>query len=514
MYQHPLIPFILSVILLMLMIKQSFSRHRFLKHRFMIAFFLTFVCALNLVFYNEISTSESWKKIVDLIMLGIDIFIGFLMLIFFELSTSKEQFNRDLFATLDENKFYVLVDKKNRIKEISSLFLQDLETTKEDVLKKNLFDVIEMKYHILSLNGNEATKEDLKIYYNKNNKDKVSKEMNLEFYDDNGDNHAYYFVQSDIIVFNKFKGRLFVGDKKSTENLIGMEKNLEESNSELELIKSRFITILDKTKEGIFFANINNSSIWINDNLLENLSLSNNEMNLDEFRTNIHPDDLAMVKAKLAQINNVSPNYMISYRYNTGTRYAYIKEEGSRISDGENVELCGVISILDNYQFERTQTVLDNIKGEPEMLATIKQLFTQDKVFQIVHLCVESIPDINEKFGRSIGSMALSEYIKLIKHRYVDGDMIYRISGLEFVAFITDYRKMDMLKNGLVNGEKILHVSAEYGSIDVKIDVSMGISYSTDANNPQMALANSKEALRFCSNPKFSSNYVYFKDTL
>ena len=110
--------------------------------------------------------------------------------------------------------------------------------------------------------------------------------------------------------------------------------------------------------------------------------------------------------------------------------------------------------------------------------------------------------------------MALSEYVKLIKHRYVDSDMIYRISGLEFIAFITDYRKMDMLKNGLVNGEKILHVSAEYGSIDVNIDVSMGISYSSDANSPSMAIANSKEALRFCSNPKFSSNYVYFKDTL
>ena len=68
-----------------------------------------------------------------------------------------------------------------------------------------------------------------------------------------------------------------------------------------------------------------------------------------------------------------------------------------------------------------------------------------------------------------------------------------------------------MNENGI---STVINVTAEYGSIDVNIDVSMGISYSSDANSPSMAIANSKEALRFCSNPKFSSNYVYFKDTL
>ena len=338
--------------------------------------------------------------------------------------------------------------------------------------------------------------------------------MTLEIQDDNGDIHAYYFVESPIVVFGKFKGRLFVGEKKGMETLVGMEKNLAESMGELELIKSRFLVMLEKSKEGVFFADINDSSIWVNDVLVEKLALSGNSMSMDEFRRNIHPDDLAMIKAKLAQVNNITPSYTVSYRYNTGTRYAYVKEEGSRISNGKAIELCGVISILDGSNYERTQTELDNIKGEPEMLSAIKQLFIQKKIFQIVHMRIDSIPDINEKYGRSIGSMALSEYIKLIKHRYVDANMIYRISGLEFIAFITDYRKMDMLKNALVNGEKLLHVSAEYGSINVKIEVTMGISYSSDASNPKMALANSKEALRFCSNPKFSSNYVYFKDTL
>lgn len=514
MYQHPIVPLILSVILIIYMTKQSFVERKFLKRRLFIAFLLAFVSAMILVFYPEISSSESWKNIVDWILIGLDVFIGIVLIFCTESSTSKGQFNRDLFATLDKSKFYVLVDKKNRIKDISTLFLDDLEIYKEDAIKKNLFDVIEKKYQIISINGNSASKEDLKIYYNKSNKNRTEKEMNLEIQDENGDVHAYYFVESPIIVFGKFKGRLFVGEKKGTEILVGMEKNLADSMVELELIKNRFMVMLEKTKDGIFFADMIDSSIWLNDILVEKLNLAGNTLSIEEFRRNIHQDDLAMLKAKLSQVNNITPSYSVSYRYNIGTRYIYLKEEGSRISNGKSIELCGVISILDGAHYERTQTELDNILGEPELYAVLKQLFLQKKIFQIVHLRVESIPEINEKYGRSIGSMSLSEYVKIIKNRYVDGNMIYRISGLEFIVLVTDYRKMDMLKNALSNGEKILHVSAEYGSMNVKIDVSMGISYSSDASNPKMALNNSKEALRFASNPKYNSNYVYFKDIL
>ena len=76
MYQHPLIPLVLSIILLMFMIKQSFARHKFLKNRFILSFIIVFVCALLFVFYPEISTSNSWKTTVEWIMLGIDGFIG------------------------------------------------------------------------------------------------------------------------------------------------------------------------------------------------------------------------------------------------------------------------------------------------------------------------------------------------------------------------------------------------------------------------------------------------------
>lgn len=510
MYQHPLIPLIFSVILLIILIKQCLIRKVFLKGRVFFGFILVFVCALNLFLDKEIQNDETLKMYFSYTMIGVDILVGLLIICFSEISSSKEQFNQDLFQTLDQNKLYVLVDKKNRIKEISTLFIQDLGVEKDSVYKKNVFDVIEIKYRIFKVNETDANKKDLNIYYS--NPELSSSEMTLELHDDKGDVYAYYFSQSPIKVFGRFKGRLFIGDKKTPDNLIGMERNLAESTEELNLIKSRFITILEKTKEGLFFTDLSNKSIWVNNVVMKSLSLNDNGMSLEEFTANIHPDDLAMYKAKIAQINNINPNYSISYRYNTGVRYCYIKEEGSRISNGKSVELCGIIRVLDNYKYEKTNTELDNILGEPEMLAQINKLYSQGKTFQVIDVKVNTLPEINAKYGRDIGNISLVEYIKLIKNRFIDANMVYRLSGLEFVGIITDYRKMELLKNDLFNNEKILHVSAEIGASRVKIDSNMGICYSSDAKDAKDILAKSREAVKISSNPQFNTDYAYYKD--
>ena len=41
----------------------------------------------------------------------------------------------------------------------------------------------------------------------------------------------YYLIQKPVYVFGKVKGRLFIGDKKGTEELVGMEKDLAEIES-------------------------------------------------------------------------------------------------------------------------------------------------------------------------------------------------------------------------------------------------------------------------------------------
>ncbi len=509
-YQQPLIPLILSSILLFLLIKQSVIRKRFLKVRIFLTFFITFLSALILVFYNEIGKNQHSMDVMNWCLLGLDLFIGILFVIYSEVSSSKEEFNKDLFSTLEQTKLYVLVDRKNRIIEISKLFLEDLDISEEEALGKNLFDVIELKYRIFKMNDTDVSKNDLNIYFG--DPETKASEMNLEIHDDKGDVSAYYFNESPIHAFGKIKGRVFIGEKKSPDHLIGMEKNLAESVEELDIIKSRFVTLLEKTNEGIFFNDLTNQCIWVNDVVTHNLCLGENTLALDKFTANIHPDDLAMYKAKMAMINNINPRYSISYRYNVGTRYAYVKEEGTRITNGKTIELCGILRVLDNYKYEKTQTELDAMQGEAEMLAGLNRLYKEGRSFQVAHIRMTSIADINTEYGRNIGNMALSEYIKLIKNKFVDANMIYRTSGLEFIAVITDYRKMEQLKNSLLNNEKILHIHADYGTMKVKIDVNMGICFSSDAKDAKDILKKTKETLRFCGNPQFNASYAYYRD--
>ena len=449
-------------------------------------------------------------NIIQIGMIVIDALVGLILVFICENTASKEQFNNDLFQTIDDSKFYVVVDKSNKIKDMSTLFLKDLELTKEEVIKKNLFTIIEKKYRIASFNGTDANKDDLNIYFS--NLDNQACEVVIEINDEKGDYFEYYFTQKPINVFGKMKGRLFIGDKKGNEELVGMERNLAESADELNIIKSRFITVLERTKEGVFFADMINKTIWVNNNVVNDLKLKSSTLTLNEFYADIHPDDVAMYKAKLEQVNNINPNYSITYRYNTGVSYVYVKEEGSRISNGLKIELCGFIRLLDGYKYEKTQSELDSIMGQPEMLAQITQLYQKQVTFQVIHFRMNSIPELNEQYGRDIGNVAISEYVKLIKNHFIDGNMIYRVSGLEFIGIVTDYRKMEVLKKNLANNEKILNVNADYGSINIKLSACMGIIYSTDAINAKDAFKKTSEALRIAQNPRYNNNYAYYKD--
>ena len=510
MFQHPLIPLIFSSLLIVLVIKQCISKRQFLKVRLFYSVILTFVSALILVFYPEIEQDDKLLKVMQFVMIGIDVLVGVILVFISEVSASKEQFNKDLFQTLDMSKLYVVVDKKNRIKEISSLFLEDLGLKKENVIRKNLFQVIEHKYRIFSFNGTDADRKDVNIYFS--NLENDIKEVVLEMNDDNGDVFEYYLIQKPIMIFGKTKGRLFIGEKKGSEELVGMERNLAESTDELNIIKSRFITVLERTREGIFFTDTINKTMWVNNVIINDLKLSSDTLTIDEFKSNIHPDDLAMYNTKLSMVNNINPSYSVTYRFNTGTGYSYVKEEGSRISNGLAIELCGFIRLLDGYRFEKTHSELDTINGEPEMFAELDRLYKKNITFQAIYFKVSSIPELNEKYGRNIGNVAISEYVKLIKSRFIDNNMIYRIAGLEFVGIITDYRKMEILKKDLYTNEKILNISAEYGSINIKINSHMGIVYSSEAINNKDMFKKLKETIKVATNNKYNTNYTYYKD--
>ena len=515
--QSPIIPLALSALITIIIIMQCFAKHMLFKVKLLVSFLMTFAAGLCLAFHNEIqnatSTRDLWINLERFGLIGVDLIVLFLFFTTIDLSLSNEKLHKILTKSLDETKYFVLLDKKDRVKEISTLLAKDLEIAPEDAMRKNFFDIIENKYRIVGLNGEEAFKKDIKKYYDhyeKYAKEGSVKSVEINILDDNARHDALYFNESCVFSRGKYKGRILIGDKKNEETLVGMEKEIVDKTAELDLIKSRFITILYKTSDGIYFNNLNDKSIWFNDILVKRLFLNGNSMDSNDFYSRIHPEDMPLYQDVMNNLKD--DDYSITYRYNTGSYYVYVKEQGHKVISGNTIELCGIMSVIDDYRYEKTDTALDSVGSEPEMLARFKALQLNDSVFEVVHFRVSSIPDINEKYGRGIGNMMLSEYVNFFKQTFVVDNYIYRGSGLEFVAFITNYNKMEMLKSQLRNDEKILHVTADMAGNKITADINMGISYSNDTPNPQDALTNAKNALRIASHENYSSSYAYFKD--
>jgi len=512
--QSPLIPLVLSGIVVIVILMQSITKKRFQFVKLMISFLLTFVSAIILFFYSEIQgfQDEVYKILIYIGMLLID--IGDLLLIFLsiDLSLTNETFQRELVKSLDETKLYVTLDKKDRIKDISKYLLDDLGIEEKDALRHNFFDVIEAKYRIIGLNGEGALKKDVKKYYADYSTKVVDEKttLELEIEDDYAVKSAMYFLEHPIFRADKYTGRILIGDIKGEESLIGLERKEAEAKNELDLIKNRFTTIINNSEDGIFFNTLNTDTIWCNDVLVKKLFLPSNVMSSNDFFKLIHPDDLRIYQEKIAHLND--ENYNVSYRFNIGSQYVYVKEDGHKIISNKTIELCGILHVLDDYGYEMTGTKLDNVKNEAELYNKLQRLHQENKTYMLVEMRIASIPDINEKFGRAVGNMCLAEYVSRINEEFVNDNMVYRIGGLDFVAIITQYNAMEKLKSNLKNDERILHANLTYGKEKVSIDVNMGISMSNEAGNPKDVLKNAHEALKYCSNPKFSSSYLFYKD--
>ena len=140
--QHPLIALIFSVATLILIIQQSITKHHFFKFKLISTALVTSLITLILLMYNEIGVAEWLKNVtkeaVDWVLFGLDIIIVIELFSTIDFSFTALHFQEELNKTIDENKYYVVLDKKDKIKNISSLLLQDLDAHSNDMEKISL----------------------------------------------------------------------------------------------------------------------------------------------------------------------------------------------------------------------------------------------------------------------------------------------------------------------------------------------------------------------------------------
>ena len=102
----------------------------------------------------------------------------------------------------------------------------------------------------------------------------------------------------------------------------------------------------------------------------------------------------------------------------------------------------------------------------------LKKRKDEQKFFDVLLVHVHNLNDINERYGREVGNMFLSEYVKQLKQTFIteSGD-IFRMTGSRFSVIITDPRKVDLLTQGLKTQGPFLNVQLQYGSIQAELKV-------------------------------------------
>lgn len=414
---------------------------------------------------------------------------------------------------------YYSVDRRERIKDMSQSFLDELGLEKKDVIGKKLFSVFNKTIRIQKLNDKEITNKKLEHYYNNYKKTAKVGDFEIEeliILNYEGKQVIFKLYLQPVFALGKYRGRIVVGEKKTDFDLLGVEKKLSKSEQNLESIRLRFISTLEISKEGLFTIDLDDKTIWASNALIKILNLPDNTLDLDDFRKFIHPDDLKAYLKTLSELSLSKQMYELKYRILKDGTYIWVKERGKRIFDDKFASIImGSINPVNVRHFRASNIdILDNLLGYNELLVKMKRLVESNKYFYTTLIKLSNIPEINDKYGYEVGNMIIADYIGKMFNTFVtENGGIFRMTGLEFVILVTDPNKMDILNKGLRQNKTLLNLDVKYGSIQTTLNVHAGISISKeDGEKEEILYQAAKEALKIAKSDKVTHQGIFYKD--
>jgi len=518
-YSLIFISFIFSVLMIIYFSRQSFKGKAF-KCGLIIAIVYCALFVANAIFYDKITSNNTLTIIMYSYILSF--YLSFILYAMFrnKMLEQTENNHLSLKETLSctASNVYFLCDKKDRIKEISKDLLSELGLKEKDVIGKKAFDVFDDTIRFTKVNDSPVTNDSLREYYKSYVKEVCEgEEAKREIYLQNAKGHTILLnlVERPIFYKGKYAGRLNIGQKKTDASLAQVERDLMDKNQALESIQSKFIAAIELSNEGIFFNNLDDNSLWGNDIFVNDLELPSNAMSTLDYKALIAPEDIEFYNNKIKSLTKENPSYEIRYRLRVGKSYQFVLEKGKRLFDEGQDVIIGFAKKINSSFYEHTGIKeIDSIKSVDNLINDLSSLLKSNNPFQLVCFSLYNLPTINDKFGRSVGNIAMSEYVKRVCKNFIsESGSIYRASGLIFYFTITDVRKMEFFKRGLLSNGKAMNMVMDFGSNKVELEVKVGIADSiVDGYQPEELIKNCNMAINMASNPKYAENYAYFKD--
>ena len=414
---------------------------------------------------------------------------------------------------------YIVLNKKDKVKKISENLLSELGIKDEkEVLGKKLFEFLFQKIRITSINQEGYDNKrfyDGYIEYKNHSAKGDFNSFEIGYYNALG--NEVFFKLSDQPIYHgkRYLGRVINGQIRSGFDMLNIEKKYETISHDFDILNEKFVSVLEVSKEGLAFFDLNEQTIWLSDNLKNRLNFSDNLISTKNFYKIMNAEDLNFYNKTLITLTPENPTFKVKYRLFSNGTYSWYQEIGKKIFTKDNIMITSSITPINQKHIMQSNIgELDSLKDENDMLMKVNRLINEQVYFHLVIIKVNNIKQINEKHTRAVGNMILAQYVKKITDAFITGDSeLFRLSGTRFALLLTDSKKMGILKDGLSRSESYLNLVANYGAIQVEADVYCGVAVSKiDSNNAEELSKMAHTALKFALNPKFKSHICYYSD--
>ena len=479
-------------------------------------FLMVLACIFNLVrLILNIQTINIIMDIFEVVFIAYGVSI--LLIRFLGSINAKIRYEEVILSlNNDNNQIYLLLDNKERIREISNCLLTEFNVEKKAVLGKKLFDVINKRIRITMINNmpesNKTTKEKFISF---KDEDKQDIKCEVHYQNAQGEEGLLNINIQKNIENKRYLGLTILGQRISQKTMMEIEKDLMNRSRDIESIQNKFVASIELMEEDLFFNDLKEHSIWTNNNFKKDLSLKTNVISSNEYQGYIHSDDIPYYLEKLYSLENGNDTYEVKYRFLVDGRYQYVFERGKRIKENQDDLIIGFVKKMDAGGFAYTGlSEIDHVKKEANLYSDIEALINQNHNFQLVSINLTNIPEINEQYGREVGNIIMNEYLKRLNDSFQTASSgLYRVSGLLFFLLITDSRKMEVLKRSILSNNDAMNLNLQLGSNRVMLKVNIGVSeFPIDAKTKEELLTKNKEALIRALDPNYQNNYVYYRE--
>lgn len=490
-------------------ILQSLQQEKILVYKFIYSIIFVFIAIVLAVSGDQFLGEATIDLIYTLFTIVVLLVFVWQLFLSFKYATLKSNHYELFVKAIKNSKFnvYYIVDQHEKIRDVSLGFLQELSLEKEDVIGKKLFQIIHKTIRIKQIDGEESTNKAFQkwsLEYKKNVEPNQATIQDIAFLNAMGETTHFHLIIQPVYVLGRYRGRIVVGEKKTDLEMMAVEKELEQSNLALESIRHKFIAILELSEEGLFSIDYKTQKVWLSSFMTKRLDLGLDELDLETFKGIIHADDLEKRQSLIQRLTEENPSYEITYRMKVKQEYVWFREKGKRLfEDIEQEVIMGVMTEVKTKHYMASDIeTLDELKTYHHVVPFLSKRKLENKYFEVLYVSLYNLPHINDRYGRDVGNMFISEYVKQLTKTFVTetGD-IFRMSGSTFVVVITDPRKIEIFESGLKTQGPFMDVFMNYGNIQTELKVHAAIMSHHMMKDIDQTLITMRDTLRTLGTP-------------